>query len=143
MITMMVYATLYYLLKKDYVKAGLMYGFSVHFKIYPIIYSFVFYLYIDSDKRAILAGEKSWAQIVFKDFFTKNRVKFTLISAFTFITMTAFWYWMYGYEFLYEGYLYHLVRKDNRHNYSVYFYLIYQLYEDPGSTLMAILMFIP
>ena len=49
-ITLLVYATLYYLLKKEYVKAGLVYGLSVHFKIYPIIYAPVFYLFIDSDK---------------------------------------------------------------------------------------------
>ena len=62
-------------------------------------------------------------------FFTPNRLKFTLISASTFLFFTILFYVIYGWEFLYEGYLYHLVRKDNRHNYSVYFYLIYQTYD--------------
>ena len=45
-----VFATLYFLLKEQYFVAGLWYGLSVHFKLYPIIYSFVFYLYIDFDR---------------------------------------------------------------------------------------------
>lgn len=137
-IATLVYVTMYYLLKKEYVKAGLVYGLSVHFKIYPIIYSFVFYLYIDCDKKQILQGKIS----IFRNFFTVNRITFTLVSAFTFIAFTGLFYMIYGYEFLYEGYLYHFVRKDNRHNYSVYFYTIYQLYDKSSSTF-AILAFIP
>jgi phosphatidylinositol glycan class M len=49
-IAMLVYITLYYLLKKNYTAAAFWYGLSVHFKIYPIIYCFVFFLYIDCDK---------------------------------------------------------------------------------------------
>jgi phosphatidylinositol glycan class M len=66
----------------------------------------------------------------FKRLFTKNRLVFTFVSASTFIGLTYYFYTVYGYEFLYEGYLYHLVRKDNRHNYSVYWYLIYHLYDE-------------
>jgi phosphatidylinositol glycan class M len=46
-ITCLVFATLYFLLKKDYLKAAVIYGLSVHFKIYPIIYAPVFFLFID------------------------------------------------------------------------------------------------
>jgi len=69
---------------------------------------------------------------------------FTAVSASTFLALTGLFYLIYGYEFIYEGYLYHLIRKDNRHNYSVYFYMIYQMF-DLGETsrLMAILTFVP
>jgi phosphatidylinositol glycan class M len=142
-IALLVFASLYFLLKKQYVVAGLVYGLSVHFKIYPIIYSIPFYFFIDCDREAILKGKKSICSLIFSQFFTKNRVVFTLVSASTFISLTGFFYYFYGYEFIYEAYLYHFIRKDNRHNYSVYFYMIYQMYDMQSSKLMAILTFVP
>ena len=61
----------------------------------------------------------------------------------TFVGLTGLFYLLYGYEFLYEAYLYHFVRKDHRHNNSVYWYLIYQLFDEPNSTLIGILTFVP
>ena len=56
MITMMLFGAIYFLLKKQYVLGGILYGLSVHFKIYPIIYSIVFYLYIDNNGEMISSG---------------------------------------------------------------------------------------
>ena len=123
-IALLVYLTLYFLLKQHYITAGVVYGFSVHFKIYPIIYCLPLYLYIDCDKKAILQGKPFFAR-VFRNFFTLNRLVFALCAAWTFVGLNVLFYWLYGDEFLQEAWLYHLVRKDNRHNYSVYHYLIY------------------
>jgi phosphatidylinositol glycan class M len=142
-ITTLVFATIYYLLKRQYVTSGLLYGLSVHFKIYPIIYALPFYLYIDCDKSSLTLNSFSLRSLISTPFFTRNRLVFTFVSASTFLALTALFYLIYGYEFLYEGYLYHFVRKDNRHNYSVYFYLIYQMYDMQSSRLFAILAFIP
>ena len=141
-ITALVFVTMYFLVNKCYVTSAFFYGLSVHFKIYPIIYALPLYLYIDCDKRAIRSNEPL-IQTIFKNFFTKNRLVFTFVSAGTFIGLTYFFYLLYGYEFLYEGYLYHLVRKDNRHNVSVYWYMIYQLYDESTSTLLGLATFIP
>lgn len=40
-------------------------------------------------------------------------------------SLTALFYHFYGYKFLFETYIFHLIRKDPRHNFSVYFYLQY------------------
>lgn len=133
---------MYFLVQKYYITSALFYGLSVHFKIYPIIYALPLYFYIDCDKQAIKKN-KPFFGTMFKNFFTYNRLVFTFVSAGTFLGLTYFFYDLYGYEFLYEGYLYHLVRKDNRHNVSVYWYMIYQLYDDTTSTLFGLVTFIP
>jgi len=123
-IAMLVYLTMYCVLKKWYIVGGLVYGLSVHFKIYPIIYCIPLYFYIDSEKRDIIQGKSLW-KILTKDFFTVNRLVFGLVSAWTFVGFNAFFYYLYGNDYLQEAWIYHLIRKDNRHNYSVYFYMIY------------------
>lgn len=40
---------MYLLLRRQYIIAGFFFGLAIHFKIYPIIFSFVFYFYIDCD----------------------------------------------------------------------------------------------
>jgi hypothetical protein len=47
---MLVYITLYFLIKKQFKLAALTYGFVVHFKIYPIIHCIPMYFYIDYQK---------------------------------------------------------------------------------------------
>ena len=39
--------------------------------------------------------------------------------------------------------MYHFERKDHRHNFSIYFYMIYELFEDKTSSILAILTFLP
>lgn len=142
-ISFFILAALYYLLHRKFVAAGLWFGLAVHFKIYPIIYSFVLYFWIDMDFKAIKEGRTLQAITSKKGFFTKDRLTFTFVSAGTFIGLTALFYVLYGYEFLYEAYLYHFVRKDHRHNNSIYFYMIYQLFEEPTMTAIAVLTFVP
>ncbi len=83
-----------------------------------------------------------WAAFL-KGLFSWNKLIFTLVSAGTFIGLTYYFYTIYGYEFLYETYLYHFERKDHRHNFSIYFYTIYQLFDEPASSTLAILTFLP
>ena len=142
-ISLLIFIALYFLLKRQYILAGLSYGLSVHFKIYPIIYSFALYFFIDMDRSLIAKGQTIKAIVSKKGFFTKDRLVFTFVSAGTFIGLTTFFYLIYGYEFLYEAYLYHFIRKDHRHNNSVYFYMIYQLFDAQSSTLVAVLTFLP
>ena len=77
-------------------------------------------------------------------FCTWRRIEFGLISGFTFLILTGIFYYIYGYIFLYETYLYHFIRADNRHNFSAYFYDIYLRYDLPAArTGTGLLSFIP
>ena len=48
-ISLLLFIALYLLLSRRFILAGFFYGLSVHFKIYPIIYSFVLFFWIDMD----------------------------------------------------------------------------------------------
>ena len=128
-ITFLVYVTVFFLLRRHYVIAGFLYGLSIHFKIYPIMYCFVFYFFIDCD-RALIAKGHPYKAMLSNGFFTWNRVKFTFFTVASLAGFTALFYRIYGWEFLYEANLYHLIRRVHRHNNSVYFYLIYQLFDE-------------
>jgi phosphatidylinositol glycan class M len=65
------------------------------------------------------------------------------VSGGTFFVLTGLCYHLYGYEFLYESLLYHLIRKDNRHNFSVYFYHLYLSFGRPASFLAGLAAFLP
>jgi phosphatidylinositol glycan class M len=75
-------------------------------------------------------------------FFSRNRLIFTFVSAGVFISLTGVFYALYGYEFLHEGYIYHVTRKDNRHNFSLFFYYIYLSFETL-TKVQSLLTFLP
>jgi phosphatidylinositol glycan class M len=107
--------------------AGVVFGLAVHLRIYPIIYALSIYLYTDKHSST---------------FITKNRLKLAFSAALSFLGLIAGFYLLFGWEFLYETYLYHFVRKDNRHNFSLYFYLLYLTF-DTQATWVGLLAFIP
>lgn len=117
------------LLQRDkVVLAGLLHGLSVHFRLYPLMFSLPMFLSLCKDNR-----------------FLPNRVQWRLVlsCAFSIVTLTATSYYLYGFKFLYESFIYHLVRKDTRHNFSVYFYMLYLSANQPQDLIQKILTFLP
>lgn len=86
--------------------AAVWYGLSVHLRIFPIFFLIPIVLYL---------GKKNSGKIL----------RFSLISGSVCLGLIAFFYIRDGYRFIYEAYLYHFVRKDHRHNFSLFYYAIY------------------
>lgn len=142
--TVLTLATIYCLMSTGWAKlclAAFLYGLAVHVKIYPVIYSIPIYLYLGEH----YIGQACRLRILGIDFIPNmQRLIFILISVSVCFGLTAFCYYLYGYEFLYETYLYHIVRKDIKHNFSPYFYLLYLLEDtDSVAPYIGLVTFIP
>ena len=157
-ITFLVLLSLIYLEKRNYYLSALIYGFAVHFKIYPIIYAPSLYLYliykeyvkdIIRPHEPIKFCQRIFYKIIetikmaFKFLFTKVALSFIIISSSVFFFFLGIFYKLIGYKFLYEYLLYHLVRKDHRHNYSIFYYTIYLTYDNDFSKYLSLITFLP
>ena len=157
-ITFLVLLSLIYLEKRKYYISAVIYGFSVHFKIYPIIYApsiFLYLLYKEFVKnkakelapipfcRRVFFKIISTIKMVLKNLFTKVALSYIIISSGVFFFLLGIFYKLIGYKFLYEYLLYHLVRKDHRHNYSIFYYIIYLTYDINFSKYLSLVTFLP
>jgi phosphatidylinositol glycan class M len=73
--------------------------------------------------------------------FFLTQLQFVLTSALTFCGLFLACYNLYGHDFVHEAFLYHVTRRDARHNFSVYFYLLY--ITPKIQNLLSVLLFSP
>ncbi|KAK4142867.1 family 50 putative glycosyltransferase [Dichotomopilus funicola] len=121
----LVMALLSSVLSKRVTLAGLLLGFSVHFKIYPFIYAPAIIWWMDADRMSSKKNTPPKLQAssipdkVFA-FITPARVQLALTSFITFFGLNFAMYFTYGFPFLQHTYLHHVTRIDHRHNFSPY-----------------------
>jgi phosphatidylinositol glycan class M len=132
LVSALVLATVLFVQQKRPVLAGLFHGAAVHFKLYPIVFSFSYLAAVPSALPAEEEKEedeerklKGWSWRRLAALITKDRLLFTAVSATTFLFLTFLAFLLFGHAFLQHGLLYHLTRTDNRHNFSPWFYAIY------------------
>ena len=58
-------------------------------------------------------------------FFSRCTVTFVTSFAIVQLFLLSIFYHTYGFDFLYESYLYHVIRADTRHNFSPCFYVLH------------------
>ena len=147
-------------------QAAFWFGLLVHFRIYPIIYVLSILLILDpyvycygrkpalqnwscGDQESPRSSHIIRLADLFHPWFTlrraltKERILFGFISGAVFLFCTAFFYCLYGWDFLHEALLYHLTRTDPRHNFSIYFYHIYLQLEHKILVVEKLISFLP
>lgn len=129
-VVVLVFACLYLFLTDRVFLGAIVYGFAVHFKIYPIIFapSLLLFFWAKSESNSLI----SW-----------NQVKVSLVAGITFLSLSYWTYQRFGYEGIFETYLYHLIRKDNRHNFSLYFYTLYLQSGSDSASITGLIAFVP
>ncbi|CRG85411.1 GPI mannosyltransferase I, putative [Plasmodium relictum] len=157
---LLVLITVFFIYQKKIFLSSIFYGLAVNFKIYPIIYSLPLMLYLNKNylprEKVFYLKKKNDSllnyiinvfYIIFQFFvelfkLNYNQLVFSLCSLFTFLILNIIFYTIYGYEFLYESYIYHLVRRDHRHNFSLFFYIMY-LSIEKSSRIIPLITFLP
>jgi len=109
--------------------AGLIHGFSIHTKLYPIIYtsSYMVYFIDQQHKDNPTKREISNIQYIITTFSNQTSLTFLFTSILSFIFFTALGFHYYGSTSLQSSIFYHVKRLDHRHNYSTFWYWIYLL----------------
>lgn len=101
--------------------AGVFYGLLIHFRLYPVIFGLTLYIHINRQR-----------------FFPRmNIILFGAVAVAVNAFLISFFYQQYGQIFLDECFLYHLKRKDPRHNYSIFWITtVYEYFADPTEILI-------
>lgn len=100
--------------------AGLVHGFAIHLRLYPLLFSLAYFLTLSS--RLVKSIKDFMRVVLFPNIQQLILILGTLLSL---VLVTGLFYRLYGWQYIYEAYLYHFVRKDIRHNFSLYFLMQY------------------
>ncbi|KAM9241077.1 GPI mannosyltransferase 1 [Leptosomus discolor] len=155
LVALLVLGTLYLVEGGSVGKAAACYGLAVHMKIYPLSYALPIALHLQSRRcgreGAVGAGPdkkaKPTSAVYLRQLFVKmlNRdvLLFGAVAGSVLAALTIVFYHLYGWEFLEHAYLYHLTRRDIRHNFSPYFYMLYLTAESKWSFALGLAAFLP
>ncbi|KAM6082029.1 GPI mannosyltransferase 1 [Chlamydotis macqueenii] len=155
LVALLVLATLYFVERGSVGKAAVCYGLAVHMKIYPLTYALPIALHLQSGWRSgegtAGTGRDKKAKFTFVGYLWQLFVKmlnrdvllFGAVTGSVLAALTLVFYHLYGWEFLEHAYLYHLTRRDIRHNFSPYFYMLYLTAESKWSFALGLAAFLP
>ncbi|RKP06571.1 GPI mannosyltransferase 1 [Thamnocephalis sphaerospora] len=138
----LVLLVLYLLARRRDVAAAVVFGIAVQLKFYPIIYALPFWCLLDDAYTGTRREPVRHLADQVRRFFSWPRIRFGLVSGGVFLALSAAMYALYGWDYLEHTYLYHVTRRDHRHNFSVWFYQMYiTSYTEAGAP--KLLAFLP
>lgn len=136
LLTAVIMLSIYHVMvTRSHAIAGAWLGLAAHLKLYPVIYVPSILLYL---------GGPSIRQSI-----NPHTVRFSVGFAASVAALTLMMHYQYGQEFWTHSLLYHVVRVDHRHNFSVYNLALYYKSAIPasgaggGGMLAATLAFVP
>lgn len=135
---------LYLLARGSVLGASVAYGLAVHLKLYPVTYVLPVALHLrpapaPGPPPAGLARLRQGLRRLCG----RDVLLFAAGAALTFLGLGLGFYARYGWAFVEHTYLYHLVRRDTRHNFSPYFYMLYLTAESRWGRGLGLAAFLP
>lgn len=115
---------------------------AVHVKIYPVIYGISVLAHLANYRRHVLALLCGIKKPSTYDVWRLGLVFGVCAAGFYFMLMTFAW-GIWGQPYIRHALLYHLVRQDHRHNFSVYFLPTYLSLDNSLSSVWSMLSFLP
>lgn len=88
LLSFLILSCLYLLVCRHTISAGVLFGLAVHMKIFPIMYSLPMFLFIDEHYTVKVGGVTDGKRVWLMGLLTRERLKFTVVSAATFALTT-------------------------------------------------------
>lgn len=145
LLSVLVVFALFAVLKNRDTVAGLAYGLSVHLKMYTAVYALPFYLALQTRPLSgSTKGDSETLRSYLSRLLLPNRRKMLFVGACaaSCLVPSLGSYLAYGTEYVQEAFVYHVTRKDVRHNFSPLFYSLY-LAEEEGMPMSTAAAFLP
>lgn len=135
-LTVIIMATLLFLFNQNYMVSAVCMGVAIHFKMYPVIYLPSVLLYLTKARKPIL-------NFPLINLINTTNMFYLIVTLLTLSLLNGVMFYIYGFEFLYNSYIYHFVRLDHRHNFSVYNVLLYYKSSVNSNTNIEQFAFVP